>query len=206
MQRHPPDQLLLAPTPPALQKLLGEQVWARLCGGPTRRLGWGEVLASPVVPTLQADHTGVPRAQGHSCHVGRRGPRQLSEVEVLSPREHWAESGDIGGRHSGVLLHQVGGRETAQAPAVPWTAHGGHLPTVLHVGLSAWDGQATGEQGRVRVESLPPRGTRAGSVHLGRAVAFLQPSTDSACLLGKLAGRVTETSGLREHGRQWQEL
>lgn len=42
VQRHPPDQLLLAPTPPALQKLLGEQARGAAprrvrCGGG----GWG---------------------------------------------------------------------------------------------------------------------------------------------------------------------
>lgn len=179
VQRHPPDQLLLAPTPPALQKLLGEQARGAAprrvrCGGG----GGAEVLASP-----------------RDTHVAGRPDRRRQGPGSVLPRGRvwvWAGVGGQGsvhqgtlgsvwargGCHSGVLLHQVGGREAA----VPWTAHGGDPPRVLSVGQSQ-SGMARpqGNKGHVRAEHLPPCGTRWGPCTLLKLLSPPSPAS-TACV------------------------
>lgn len=65
VQRHSPNPLLVAPTPPALQKLLGELAW------PQSRLGWTAALG------LQCFQDGprvlwvvVPMQLGVGCRGG----------------------------------------------------------------------------------------------------------------------------------------
>ena len=123
-QRRPPEQLLLAPAPPALHRLLGELPRE---GG---RAGGAEreerlVCRPPGKPTLrgQAHHSqGSGSAlPGRPWALGSAGPVRRSEAAVLpqGKRGHvWGHRHDWrGGGAPGV--EKVGARDAVPPPTVP---------------------------------------------------------------------------------------
>lgn len=99
---------------------------------------------APATPTLQADQTGVARAQDRSCHEDGCGSGQVSEVKVLSTREHWAVSGHVAVVTVGCSCIKWGAGRL-QCPGQP--------TEVTRPGSSVW--------GRVSLGWPGHRGTRA---------------------------------------------